>query len=341
MKKQVIVRYLSGQATRAEKKTVMDWMAKSRKNQSYLIEVQKLWVEATKDKKRNIVESQLDFLEIIRKTNINDQYQSKSSARRIFYFFKRAAIWLLIIGFTFGSGYIFSNLLSPVDDSVHRLVADKGHVSQIILEDGTRVWLNSGSQMTFPTEMGKVRKVILQGEAYFEVFSDHKRPFHVEINYGTIIAKGTRFTVSCYNEDEDINAVLVEGNIDWVLPGGKIVSFSPNEKVTFDKTTTKISRLNVDTELYYGWIENRFIFNNDKLSKIIKELERWYKIEITIKDKELGSQEFSGIFPKTVSVKSFLEILSTTGIEYKIIQGPEGKEIIELYRKQEIIKDLQ
>ncbi len=329
---------MSNQASRAEKEAVMNWMSRSRRNQSYLIELKKIWIEATRNNERNSLESQQDLLAILRKTNIQEHNQSKKSVRTIISVFKRAAIWLLIVGFTFGSGYILSNILSTAEEGVHQLVADKGHVSQVILEDGTRVWLNSGSRMTFPAEMGKERKVRLQGEAYFEVFSDHERPFHVEIDCGTIIARGTRFTVSCYNEDEDINAVLVEGNIDWLFPGDKIISLSPNEKVTLNKPTAKISRMTVDTELYYGWIENRFIFNNDKLSEIIKELERWYKIEINIKDKELETQEFSGIFPKTVSVKSFLKILSTTGIKYKIIQGTGDKEIIELYRKQEKIK---
>lgn len=324
---------MSGQATRKEKETLMDWKDKTPENQSYLIEMKKLWIEATRDRRRSVFESQLDLQEIVRKTKIEVHNQPEYSIKKIIKVLRKAAVWLLIIGFTFGFGYIISNHVSSKDKGKNKLVADKGHVSQVILEDGTRVWLNSGSEMTFSNTIQKERRVKLRGEAYFEVHSNPRRPFYVEIDYGTIIVKGTKFTISCYDEDEEVSAVLVEGNIDWVLPGEKIISLDPKKKITLNKKTTKISTMTVDPELYYGWIENRFIFNNDKLSEIVKELERWYKVEINIKDKELENQKFSGIFPKTVSVKRFLKVLSTTGIKYKIIEGSDNKEIIELYRE--------
>lgn len=311
---------------------VMKWVDKSRENQLYLIELKKLWVEATHDQQRSVFESQIDFHEILRKTGIENEKKSTNIYVRFLDFSKKAAIWLLIMGFTFGAGYIISRFSEPGTGTENRLVADVGHVSQIVLEDGTKVWLNSGSEMTFPTRMKKERKVRLTGEAYFEVERDPERPFLVEFNYGTVEVIGTRFDISCYPEDETVNTILVEGNINWILPDAKTLSLTPGEKISIDKNTREIRRDIVDSELYYGWIENRFIFNNDKLSEIIKELERWYKVEFIIKDRELESQKFSGIFPKTVSVKSFLEVLSTTGIKYRIIEGPDNKETIELYR---------
>lgn len=311
---------------------VMKWVDKSRKNQLYLIDLKKLWVEATRDQQRSVFESQIDFHEILRKTGIENEKKSANIYLRFLDFTKKAAIWLLIIGFTFGAGYIASRFSKPGTGTENRLVADVGHVSQIVLEDGTKVWLNSGSEMTFPTRMKKERKVRLTGEAYFEVERDPERPFLVEFDYGTVEVIGTRFDISCYPEDETVNTILVEGKINWILPDAKTLSLAPGEKVSIDKRTREIKRDIVDSELYYGWIKNRFIFNNDKLSEIIKELERWYKVEFIIKDRELESQKFSGIFPKTVSVKSFLEVLSTTGINYRIIEGPDNKETIELYR---------
>lgn len=205
-------------------------------------------------------------------------------------------------------------------DRKNRLVIPKGKTYELKLSDGTHVWLNSESELIYPTNFtGNTREVILRGEAFFDVAKDASKPFIVANNQMKIKVLGTSFNVSGYAVDKQQNVTLVSGSVQVQMDNSSAFRISPSEQFSYDKEKQTTSIRVVNTELYTAWTEGKYIFKDARLEDILSKLQRWYDFEITYLQEELKNRRFSIVINREDNLKNVLEIISFTS-NVKLVQ---------------------
>lgn len=188
-----------------------------------------------------------------------------------------------------GSGIVVNDsstiTQSARNEGLNQLIVPFGKRSNITLVEGTRVWLNSGSKLIFPSVFkGKTRDVYLEGEALFEVAKNKDKPFFVKTDLFKIKVYGTRFNVQAYQNDKDYSIVLVEGKISLNSKVGllsKEVFLVPNQIATISKAYEIFEINNVEsTALYTAWVDGYLAFRDESVTNILKRVSRYYNVPI-------------------------------------------------------------
>ena len=178
---------------------------------------------------------------------------------------------------------------------LHTLRIPRGGEYELILSDGTKVWLNAETELTYPaTFTGQQRQVLLKGEAYFEVAHDATRPFHVMANDMDIQVLGTSFNISAY-PDSKRQTTLVEGQVSISL-GGRHTILHPGEQATETPSGLEVRKVNVIN--YTSWRERRFIYEDKLLGEVMEDLGRWYNVNIFIANEEVYDYHLTANLPK-------------------------------------------
>ena len=216
---------------------------------------------------------------------------------------------------------------SKADESkMNEVVIPYGKKSQLTLEDGTKVWLNAGSRMAFPTKFtGKKREVFLEGEAYFEVAHNQSRPFVVNTGEVAIKVLGTRFNLSAYKSDKLTETVLLEGKVtvSELSALGFLKSetiLAPNQKASFDRNDRSISVISVaDADLAIAWTEGWFKFSQQSLNDVLTKLQRYYNVQFVFDSKFPTNDLISGKLDLKEAVGSVMMALADVAdIQYRI-----------------------
>lgn len=190
------------------------------------------------------------------------------------------------------------------------IVPRKGEY-QLMLADGSKVYLNSESELRFPTAFpGKERRVYLKGEGYFEVAANAEKPFIVTVGETDVRVLGTKFNLKNYQDEQSIVATLVEGTI---CLSNSSQPMRPGQQSIFNKSTHENIIREVDTKVYTAWKDGRFIFKSAPLESILKQLSRWYDIYFEYEDENLKNLPFSGNVRKYEDGNIILELLKSTG----------------------------
>jgi transmembrane sensor len=184
-------------------------------------------------------------------------------------------------------------------NALNQLIIPYGKSSEILLSDGTKVFLNAGSRLVYPENfLGKTREVFLAGEAFFEVKKDGDHPFIVQINDLKIKVLGTKFNVSAYPTDKVVETVLTEGRVVLEKNNSgvfdKEIELLPNQLASFDRTSRETDIRVVDTNNYVMWTEGVLKFEGTDLSRIVKRLERFYNIRFQFREPLLGGVRITG-----------------------------------------------
>lgn len=215
--------------------------------------------------------------------------------------------------------YNSSNVHNNVE--YNTLKVPYGKTFNVTLSDGTLVYLNAGSSLKYPIDFikGKERKVFLNGEAYFDVFSDKKDPFIVNINKVNVKALGTEFNIKSYKEDATVETVLVEGSVkvynkykEDQISSSKVIK--PNYLAVWDKNQESIAIKSVDSKIYTSWLSGKLIFRDTKFREIRKVLERKYNVKIINKNIQLDEE----LFDATFDVETIEQILNSFSSIYTI-----------------------
>ena len=201
--------------------------------------------------------------------------------------------------------------------NLNQIIVPYGHRHIATLSDGTRVQLNSGSQLVFPAEFsGKSREVYLRGEGYFEVFKDGGKPFIVKTDFFDTKVLGTVFNISAYDDEQFASAVLVEGKI-VVLQKNKLIGDA--EKILtpgqgcFYSSATEISEIrNIDVYDYISWKDGLFLFKDKPLNNIIRRVEKYYNKKILIEEGELPDILISGKLVLSDDIELVMAYLTKT-----------------------------
>lgn len=214
------------------------------------------------------------------------------------------------------------SLLSKLTKNNISLSIPRGGEFKVTLEDGTEVWLNAESQLVYPETFDEnERRVQLKGEAYFKVAKNADKPFYVESEGQQIRVTGTEFNVNCYAEDKEIFTTLVTGNIA-LSPlngeGGEVV-VTPGHQVVFDKKLLKAQLRKVDTSVVTSWLKGSFVFENQTLSQIMRDLSRWYNFDYEFVTPSVANTVFMGTVPRYGDFHDVLTILEKSGnLNFKI-----------------------
>lgn len=212
---------------------------------------------------------------------------------------------------------------TPTDKlSYNTLRVPYGRRFDVVLSDGTQVFLNSGSSLKYPIKFleGSNRIVYLTGEAYFEVTKDKEHSFIVNTDDIDIKVLGTKFNVSHYPEDSITNTVLVEGSVELYeldMHGKEIIKpvlLEPNFKAEWNKTERKMSVENVDTWIYTSWIQGKLVFRNTAFREIRKGLERKYNVIINCQNPDLDNQ----LFDATFDIETINQVMESFNKSYAI-----------------------
>ncbi len=203
----------------------------------------------------------------------------------------------------------------------HTISAPVGGEYHFTLADGTMVWLNSSSQLTFPTRFtGSTREVIVEGEVYFEVQHDENRPFIVWVGDMNVQVLGTKFCISAYPENEGIMTTLVQGAVQ-VTSGDKQVVLQPGYQAVVDQHSGVIKQRAVELSLYTSWVQGVFEYENMELNDIMIQLARWYDVQFTFSAPEYKERRFTGVVRKYEDLDDVLDMIEkTTNVKF-IVNG--------------------
>ncbi len=348
--------YLSNQASEQEVKELVLWINQSDDNRTKFIEYSRVWMLTTQAQPKGKFnkakyEEWNKLSEKLGSDNKNIPVISTSPLQK---FIRIAAVFLLLfsIGATI-AWRVTSNRLNNFanKENFHQIIVPKGSKSEVILPDGTQVTLNAGSSLSYSTNFGLTkRKVVLNGEGYFNVTTNPGVPFIVDALGLKIKALGTIFNVKAYPEETSITTTLVEGIVK-IEGEGVNLTMNPKQKVTYIKANQRqeISSAqkteesakkdiplkpaesseeqqiklasNVNTYEHTAWKDGRLIFNSEKLRTLAVLLERKFDVAIKIQSEELLNYKFTGTFHQE-TLEQILDIMNLSApLKYNIEKG--------------------
>ncbi len=186
-------------------------------------------------------------------------------------------------------------------ETLNKVIVSYGKKSMIVLSDGTKVWLNAGSQLIYPAVfLNETREVSLVGEAFFDVVKNPEKPFIVKASDVNVQVLGTRFDISAYPEDKIIQTVLEEGKINLkyedtgLFRRDHTIEMQPSQMVEFDRSSHETIRSVVKVCKYVSWKDGMLEFDRVDLNKALKQIERFYNVNIMLRDQQIGSFKISG-----------------------------------------------
>ena len=208
---------------------------------------------------------------------------------------------------------------TPAKIEYNTIIVPRKGEYQLILADGSKVYLNSESKLRFPTRFeGKERRVYLEGEGYFEVVKDTAKPFIVEAKEVDVRVLGTSFNVSAYVSEQAVRTTLVDGKVrvgDRLTGKGEIIL--PGQQAEWEDGT--FTTKEVDTSIYTAWINGKFYFEGATLEEIASQLERWYDIDFFFTSENVKRFAFAGVINKEYSANKIFSIIEkTTRVRFNV-----------------------
>jgi transmembrane sensor len=203
-----------------------------------------------------------------------------------------------------------------------------GKEYKLVFSDGSKVWLNAGSALSFPRQFKpKERRVKLNGEAYFEISHaspDRITPFIVETRLQKVYVLGTEFNVNAYEDEASISTTLVNGAVKIKQIDNKaIVILRPNQQAIVSRGELEIKVKKVDALGITSWKEGYFNFNDSDIQSVMRQFARWYNVEV-VYEKQHFTDVFVGKIPRSLNLDQALSVLETVGVKFKI----EGRKLI-------------
>lgn len=320
----LLARQISGEATTAELQELQQWL-KEHPETGFVMEVvnttQSVAPTDSQEWAGNswaALEAAMNAPEGALVTNeLNEPEQARPAAVKTVRFFPRWAIAAAILAvIVLTVAFLFrpdTSLKTVAGTENNTIVMRKGARSSVQLPDGTTVWLNSSSRLTYSDGFahGK-REVFLQGEAFFTVSQEEQHPFIVHAGNMTIQVLGTTFNVKAYADDEKMEVVLLSGKVAVsttrqpqqleLAPGQKILAWSASAADSLQEQPLAVASFHLEAGSNacdeIAWTRNQLIFKNKTFGSLAKEMERWYNVNIHIQDASLEKELFNGAFQK-------------------------------------------
>lgn len=305
MEKELLHKYFRGDTSPQEEKQVMDWAEASAGNYRQYLEERKIW---------NAL--------LIHYTTFAEKVEAFSAQNKSFILWKIGSIAASIALLISLSWIIFTaNKEEP--QSLQAVMVPAGQRVQLVLGDGTKVWLNSKSTFTYPTSFGKnIREVELDGEGYFEVTKNEKAPFIVKTRKYDIKVLGTTFNVSAYqNKLSAFETSLLEGAVD-VSTGDQTewISLTPNEKVT--EIDGILQKDTINNPEHLRWREGLICLDDEPFENLMRKFAVYYGIDIVINNPNVLKYKCTGKFRQTDGIEYALRVLQKD-VNFKYLRDDE------------------
>ena len=246
----------------------------------------------------------------------------KAKMNRLFVVLSKAAAVLFIPLFA-AALYFYSNQTSSA--GYLTLTTQKGEQTSVILPDGSKVWLNVDTKLSYPSDYGvSSRNLRLEGEAYFEVEKNKELPFEVTSGNISTTALGTRFIVSAYPENSEVRSSLVKGSVQVRL-GNNSDLLMPGQQFVYNRSKSSVVIRNFDENFELAWKNDQLIFRFTSFDDIISELEKWFDIDIQYDPAQFESETLTVRFEEFESLETILQVMAKTNdfkytIEDKIVK---------------------
>ena len=212
-----------------------------------------------------------------------------------------------------GSGVTYASGVESESVVYNKLEIPRGGEFCLTLSDGTRVWLNSETSIQYPVAFGaKERRVFVQGEAYFEVAKDAKKPFTVQFMSSSVTVLGTSFNIRAYPEEKRSQTTLAEGSVRIYSPGSSML-LKPGEQAEVSALSGEMVKQEVEVKNFTSWKDGRFVFEQQPLEDIMRTLERWYDIRVIFKDEGAKRIYLSGNMKRYGDFSQVMKMLQMTG----------------------------
>lgn len=332
MDKDLLIRILTGEASQAEKEEFYSKLAEDKHEEKLFFQIKSLWLRTSISQTKVSLDSEFDAL--WKKINSESKKSSYTIGQKVL---RYAAAVLLLIGIGGFAGYFLSERkpeATMAESGIQKYTATKGSVSTIEMADGTKIWLNSGSELTYHEDYkNKQRLAELTGEAFFEV--KHREDFPLLIKAGQITVRdlGTTFDIKAYSEDKTVETSLVEGKADILSPSGNsLVTLKPGESALFNSADKKMEIRPFQSAVLSGWRDGKFVIRDQRLEDIFREISRWYDVKFTFENQELRDYRYTGNIKKSTTALLVLKMLQvTTKFKYKIIEHPDKPDEIIIF----------
>ena len=320
---ELIANYLTEGLDKNALDELKTWIAASAENQQYFIRQREIWFSAVSLEAASVYDKDKAFENF--RNRVESQKEIQSTSRRGFSLsalWRYAAVVAIIIAvgcISYWQGEV--NVKDTFADI--SVEAPLGSKTKLYLPDGTLVWLNAGSRMTYSQGFGvDNRKVELEGEGYFEVKRNEKIPFFVKTKDLQLQVLGTKFNFRDYPEDHEVVVSLLEGKVGLnnLLREEKEAVLSPDERAVLNKANGLLTVESVTASNASQWTDGYLFFDEELLPDIAKELERSYNVKIHIANDSLKTFRFYGNFVRREqNIQEVLEALaSTEKMQYKI-----------------------
>lgn len=304
-----IIEVITGNVAEGDKNAILNKVRQDSQLRKEFIDIKNAWALSSSQIGMSELKVERSYLSL--KSKISGQKQTVTV--RLYSLLKYAAMLLIV----FGAG-LFSNKLMEskiAKNEQTEIVVPQGQVAKVNLPDGSHVWLNAETSLSFANNFTeKKREVVLKGEAYFEV-QKGEEPFVVSTKYGEITVLGTSFNVSAFGNSE-FQATLIEGSIKYsnteldeeitLLPGQQVV-LTENEGILVRE---------VNAKMYIAWVNGAIVFENEPLRTVLQKLERHFAIKIELLDSQLGDIRFTGKIENESLFEVMEYINKTKAIEY-------------------------
>ncbi|MEO6317073.1 MAG: FecR domain-containing protein [Chitinophagaceae bacterium] len=215
-------------------------------------------------------------------------------------------------------GRLSYNIGAGAAEAVYNtMTTTKGKQYQLQLSDGSKIWLNAASSVTFPTAFtGNERKISITGEAYFEIAHDAKKPFTVSTNGIEIQVLGTSFNVNAYDDEDNTSTTLLEGSVK-IINQHTTVLLAPGQQAQLNHSG-KIKLVNdADVQEAVAWKDGLFVMKKAGIASIMRQIARWYDVQVSYSD-GIPAGRISGDIPRTMNLSKVLEVMELSGVHFAL-----------------------
>ena len=323
----LLEKYLSGTVSSNEVNELQQWLEDASHVEAMSEWMEERWnLSEVNGNNKDEAESILHQL----KSKIEEESAEKEDTKRkskvlpLQRWLRIASVIILPILFL-GLGYFWASNNNGFQETGDlQMIVPKGQKVQVRLADGSEVWLNSESTLTYPSTFKKnSREVTLTGEAYFKVTHNTDRPFIVKTNGADVRVLGTEFDVCNYADEELIETTLVNGKVELEFYNkagkrSKPLILKPNEKATFNRKTSKVVLSQLNAFDHTGWKDGRLAFKSVAFGELSKKLERWYDVKFVFENEELKNELYTGSFDKETFEQAINALRLSSHFNYKI-----------------------
>ena len=290
--KEVIIKYLEGRASEEEQRKLLEWLRKRQNRLHFRNQVTEWKNSLDRDEFPGAGE---DNWNGIQEELLRRNYWRWQRSRKLQFAFKYAAVFFFLVSVSGAIWYFSYKQPAQVRESHTNIVAQGGQVSRVELPDGSRVWLNAGSTISYGNNFSYAnRDITLIGEAYFDVSKDEALPLVVNCNGLQVKALGTKFSAAAYVEDNTIDVVLEEGLVALSPPGEESFQYrlQPGELGRFKKETDELTVSRVNTRMYTAWRKGMISIFDQPLEKVAERLEKRYDQKFEV-DEEIKNYRYT------------------------------------------------